>query len=115
MATLFGQKQKKSFFSNLSGIASICSTAIACISLAYNGFLSLEWTAFIMVGVVVMTAIGNVATKLGISAVAIFLFAKFISHGNEGQFKNMLGAILALLIALIGLYNIIKSIFKKTL
>lgn len=114
MGTMFGQRKKKSVFSNLSGIASICSTAFVCISLAYNGILSLEWTAFIMVAVVIMTAIGNVATKLGISAVAIFLFAKYVSHGNEVQFQGVLGAILALLIALIGLYIIVKSIFKKT-
>jgi len=114
MATMLGQRQKKSFFSNLSSIASICSTAIVCISLAYNGILSLELTAIIMVAVVVMTAIGNAATKLGITTVAIFLFAKYVSHGNEAQFQGVLGAILALLIALIGLYIIIKSIFKKT-
>ena len=112
MATIFGQRQKKSFISNLSGIASICSAAIICIRLAYYGILSVEWAALIMFAVVVMAAIGNVATKLGICALAIFLFAKYVSHGNETQFKGVLGAILALLIALIGLYIMIRGIFK---
>ena len=113
MATMFGQRQKKSFISNLSGIASICSAAIICIRLAYYGILSVEWAALIMVAVVIMAAIGNVATKLGICALAIFLFAKYVSRGNETQFQGVLGAILALLIALIGLYIMIRGVFKK--
>jgi len=113
MATMFGQRQKKSFISNLSGIASICSAAIICIRLAYYGILSVEWAALIMVAVVIMAAIGNVATKLGICALAIFLFAKYVSHGNETQFQGVLGAILALLVALIGLYIMIRGLFKK--
>ena len=111
---MFGQRQKKSFISNLSGIASICSAAIICIRLAYYGILSVEWAALIMVAVVVMAAIGNTATKLGICAAAIFLFAKFVSNGNEAQFQGVLGAILALLIALIGLYIMIRGIFRKS-
>jgi len=114
MVTMFGQRQKKSFFSNLSGIASICSAVIICIRLAYYGILSVEWAGIIMVAVVVMAAVGNTATKLGICAVAIFLFAKFISNGNEAQFQGVLGAILALLIALIGLYIMIRGIFRKS-
>jgi hypothetical protein len=82
--------------------------------LAYYGILSVEWAALIMVAVVVMAAIGNTATKLGICAVAIFLFAKYVSHGNEAQFQGVLGAILALLIALIGLYIMIRGIFRKS-
>ena len=114
MVTMFGQRKKKSVFSHLSGIAGICSSAITCISLAFNGILSVEWAALIMVAVVVMAAIGNTATKLGICAVAIFLFAKYVSHGNEAQFQGVLGAILALLIALIGLYIMIRGIFRKS-
>ena len=114
MVTMFGQRQKKSVFSKLSGIASIVSAAIICIRLAYFGILSVEWAALIMVAVVVMAALGNTATKLGICAVAIFLFAKYVSHGNEAQFQGVLGAILALLIALIGLYIMIRGIFRKS-
>lgn len=110
---MFERKQKKSVFSNLSAIASICSAAIICIRLAYYGILSVEWAALIMVAVVVMAAIGNTATKLGICAVAIFLFAKYVSHGNEPQFQGALGAILALIIALIGLYIMIRGVFRK--
>lgn len=113
MRTMFSQRQKKSVFSKLSGIASICSAAIICIRLAYFGILSVEWAALIMVGVVIMAAIGNVATKLGICAIAVFLFAKYISHGNEAQFQCVLGAILALLIALIGIYIMVRGIFRK--
>ena len=114
MAAMFGQRQKKSVFNNFSGIASICSAAIICIRLAYYGILSVEWAALIMFAVVVMAAIGNTGTKLGICAVAIFLFAKYVSHGNETQFQGVLGATLALLIALIGLYILIRGIFRKS-
>lgn len=114
MATMYRQRQKKSVLSNLSGIASICSAGIICIRLAYYGILSVEWAALIMVAVVIMAAIGNVATKLGICAVAIFLFAKYVSHGNETEFQGILGAILALLIALIGLYIMVRGIFRKS-
>lgn len=114
MVTMFGQRQKKSVFSNLSGIASICSAAIICIRLAYYGILSVEWAALIMLAIVVMAAIGSTATKLGICAVAIFLFAKYVSHGNEAQFQGVMGAILALLLALIGLYIMIRGVFRKT-
>ena len=107
------QSKKKSFLGQLSAIASIVSAAIICIRLAYYGILSVEWAAIIMVAVVVMAAIGNIATKLGICAVAIFLFAKYVSNGNEAQFQGVLGAILALLIALIGLYIMIRSTFRK--
>jgi len=109
---MFGQRQKKSVLSNLSGIASICGAAINCIYFAYSGILSVEWTVLIMVSVVVMVAIGNVAAKLGICAVAVFLFAKYVSHGNEAQFQGVLGAVLALLIALIGLYIMLNSMFR---
>jgi hypothetical protein len=54
-----------------------------------------------------------VATKLGICAVAIFLFAKYVSRGNDVQFQQILGAILALLIALIGLYITLRGFFRK--
>lgn len=113
MRTIFSQRQNKSVFSNLSGIASICSATIICIRLAYFGILSVEWAALIMVGVVIMAAIGNVATKLGICAIAVFLFAKYVSHGNEAQFQGVLGAILTLLIALIGIYIMVCGIFRK--
>ena len=111
MGTMFRPRQNKSVLNNLSGIASIISAAIICIRLAYYGILSVEWAAIIMVTVVIMAAIGNVATKLGICAIAIYLFAKYISNGNQAQFQGVLCAILALLIALIGLYLMIKGVF----
>lgn len=116
MKTMFSQKQQpkqKSFFDRLSGIASIVSAAIICIRLAWMGLLSVEWAALIMIAVVIMAAIGNTATKLGISAIAIYLFAKFVSVGNEAQFQGAITAILALIIALIGLYIMVKGIFNS--
>jgi hypothetical protein len=110
---MFKPRQKQSFFNRLSGIASICSAALICIRLAYYGILSVEWAGLIMIAVVVMAAIGNTATKLGICAVAVFLFAKYVSHGNQAQFQGVLGAILALLIALIGFYIMLRGVFSK--
>ncbi len=110
MISMFERNQNKSFFNRLSGIASIISAAIICIRLAWMGILSIEWTAIIMIAVVVMAAIGNVATKLGICAIAIYLFAKFVSRGNDAQFQGVVGAILALIITLIGLYIMLRSL-----
>lgn len=110
---MFRQRQKNSFFDKLSGIASICSGTIICIRLAYYGILSAEWAGIIMVAVVVMVAIGNVATKLAICAVSVFLFAKYASHGNEVQFNGILEAIIALLIALIGIFIMIRGFFSR--
>jgi uncharacterized membrane protein YccC len=104
--------KKQSLWSSLTAIASIVSAAILCIRLCYFGILSIEWAAIIMISVVVFAAIGNAASKLGISLVAIYLFTKFVSNGNEVQFQSLLGSILALLIALIGLYYIIKKMFR---
>jgi hypothetical protein len=112
MSMIFGQKKKKSIFSNLSGIASICSAGIICIRLGYYGILSVQWVAIIMVAVVIMVVIGNVATKFVICGVSIFLFAKIVSHGNNIQFQSVVGAILALLITFIGLYVMLRGIFR---
>ena len=105
--------QKKTYFSRLSGIVSIISAAIICIRLCYFGILTVEWAAILMVAVVVMAAIGNTATKLAICGISIYLFAKFVSHGNDAQFQGVLGAILMLIITLIGLYIMLGGLRKK--
>ncbi len=113
---MFQQKQQpkqKSFFSRLSGIASIVSVAIICIRLAWMGLISVEWAGLIMIAVVLMAALGNTATKLGISAVAIYLFSKLVANGNEAYFQAIIGSFLALIIALIGLYLVIKGVFGR--
>ena len=113
---MFKQKQQpkqKSFFERLSGIASIVSAAIICIRLAWMGLISVEWAGLIMIAVVLMAALGNTATKLGISAVAIYLFSKLVANGNEAYFQAIIGSFLALIIALIGLYLVIKGVFGR--
>ncbi len=105
--------RRKSSFDQLAGIASIVSAAILCIRLAWMGLLSVDWAAGIMVGVVILVAIGNVATKLGISAVAIYLFSKWVSGGDQQQFQMVLTTILAILIMLIGLYIMLRGVFGK--
>lgn len=111
---MFGKQQKKSFFNQLSGIASIISAAIVCIRLAYLGILPIQYAALIMITVVVFAALGNVFTKLALSGIAIWLFCKLVSGGNEAQFQAAVGAILALIIALLGLYVMIRGVFGKT-
>jgi hypothetical protein len=107
------QSKKKSFLGQLSAIASIVSAAIICIRLAYYGILSVETAAFIMIVVVALVAIGHVITKLGICAIAICLFAKFMSHGNEILFQNAIVAIILIMATLIGTYFILKGLFQN--
>lgn len=105
--------KKKSFLEQLSGIASIISAAIICIKLAYHGILSVETSAFIMIVVVALVAIGHVITKLFICVIAIYLFAKILSHGNEILFQNAITGMVLIMITLIGTYFILKGLFNN--
>ena len=77
------------------------------------GLISVECAGLVMISVVIMAAIGNAVTKLGISAVAIYLLSKFISLGNAAQFQGAISAILTLIVMLIGLFVMIKGAFGR--
>lgn len=105
--------RRKSRLNQFAAIASIISAALLCIKLSWVGIISIGVAAMIMIAVVIMAAIGNTATKLGLSAIAVFLFAKYLSNGSEAEFQGIVGAILALFIALLGLYIMLKGIFSS--
>lgn len=107
------QPQKKSLLSRLSGIAGIVSATIVCIRLTWMGLISMEWAAITMVAVVVLTALGNSATKLGISAIAIYLFSKLVSKGDEVHFQAIIASLITLIVMLIGLYIMLKGVFGR--
>ncbi|MBK9107296.1 MAG: hypothetical protein IPM92_02660 [Saprospiraceae bacterium] len=109
---MFGTRKKRSLMENMSAIASILSATIVCVRLTYFGILPIETAALIMVAVVFMAAVGTTVMKLGICAASIYLFAKYVSQGDDAQFQGVLAAILALIIALIGLYIIVRQMFR---
>lgn len=111
---MFRQQKKKSKFDQLTAISSIISAAIVCIRLSWMGILQIQYAALIMIAVVAFAAIGHVLTKLALSGVAIWLFCKLVSGGNEQQFNAAVGGILALIIALIGLYVMLRGVFGQT-
>ena len=63
-----------SFTKTIVNIATIVSTAVTCIRLAYYGILSIQVAALIMLGVVVFVALGNNIAKVVLAAAALFLF-----------------------------------------
>lgn len=97
----------------LVSIATIVSTTITCINLAYHQILSIQVAALVMLGVAIFVALGNNLSKIVLACVALFLFVLYYSGGNNQYFSTLMTQILAQIIALIGIYIMIRSIFKK--
>lgn len=107
------RQQSSSFTKTLLNIATIVSTTITCIRLAYYGILSIQWAALIMIGVVAFVAIGNSLAKILLAAVALFLFVLLYSYGDKVAFSQLMTHMLTLIIVLIGLYVMIRGIFRR--
>jgi hypothetical protein len=97
----------------LVNIATIISTSITCVSLTYQKILSIQVAALIMLGVVIFVALGNNLSKIVLACVALFLFVLYYSGGNNSHFTNLMTHMLTLIIVLIGLYVIIRAIFRR--
>ena len=106
-------QRSNSFTKTLVNIATIVSTAVTCIRLAYYGILSIQWAAFIMLGVVVFVALGNNFAKIVLAVAALFLFVLLFSYGDKTAFSQLLTQMLTLIIVLIGLYVMIRGVFKR--
>jgi hypothetical protein len=102
-----------SFTKFIVNIATIVSTAITCIRLAYYNILSIQWAALIMLGVVIFLSIGNNLAKIVLAAVALFLFVLLYSYGDKAAFSQLMTQMLTLIIVLIGLYIMIKGLFRR--
>lgn len=102
-----------SFTKTLVNIATIVSTAVTCIRLAYYGILSIQTAALIMLGVVVFVALGNNVAKIVLAGAALFLFVLLYSYGDKEAFSQLMTQMLTLIIVLIGLYVMIRGIFRR--
>lgn len=110
---MFGRNQTPKKKSNIMNVVTIISTTLICIRLAYYGFIKIEYAVFIMIGVTIFTAIGNTTSKVILSIIAIFLFALHFANGNSEAFSIILQQVLTLIIILVGLYIIVKGVFRK--
>ena len=102
-----------SFTKTIVNIATIVSTAVICVRLAYYGIVSIQLAALIMLGVVVFVALGNNVAKVVLAAAALFLFVLLYSYGDKQAFSQLMTQMLTLIIALVGVYVMIRGIFKR--
>jgi hypothetical protein len=94
-------------------IATIVSATVTCVRLANYGIISIQWAALIMLGVVAFVALGNNLSKIVLAAAALFLFVLLYSDGDKATFSQLMTQMLTLIIVLIGLYVMIRGIFKR--
>ena len=106
-------QRSNSFTKTLVNIATIVSTAVTCIRIAYYDIISIQVSILIMLGVVVFVALGNNVSKIILAATALFLFVLLYSYGDKTAFKQILTSMLTLILVLIGLYVMIRGIFRR--
>ena len=106
-------KRSNSITKTLVNIATIVSTAVTCIRLAYHDIVSIQVSVLIMLDVVVFVALGNNVGKIVLAAAALFLFVLLYSYGDKQAFSQIMTQMLALIIVLIGIYVIIRGIFRR--
>lgn len=109
----YDDRPRRPLMKTLVNIATIVSTTITCISLAYHQILSIQVAALIMLGVVIFVALGNNLSKIVLACIALFLFVLYYSGGNNQYFSALMTQMLTLIIVLIGIYIMIRSLFKK--
>jgi hypothetical protein len=106
-------RQRNSTTKTLVDIATIASTAITCIRLAYHDIVSISVAVLVMLGVVIFVAIGTNISKIVLVAAALFLFVLVYSGGNKEQFTVLMTQVGALILALMGIYIIIRGFFRR--
>lgn len=106
-------QQGNSVTKTIVNIATIVSTTVTCVRLAYYGIFSIQTAALVMLGVVIFVALGNNVAKVVLAAAALFLFVFLYSYGNKEQFSALMTSMLALILTLVGLYIIIRGIFGR--
>lgn len=107
------KQRGNSFTKTLVNIATITSATVTCIRLAYYGILSIETAALIMFGVVAFVALGNNLSKIVIAAAALILFVLLYSHGNKAAFEQLMTQMLTLILVLVGIYIMIRAMFRR--
>jgi hypothetical protein len=93
-------------------VATIISSAVVCIKLALWGVFEAETAVLVMVGVVVLVALGNVFAKLSLALLAVYFLLKSQAGFSQEALISAATPMIALLIVLIGIYVMVKSLFK---
>jgi hypothetical protein len=114
MSSLFNNQTpaKNSPLRSLLNIATIISVTVVSIKLIWYNIVSLETGALIIIGSVVLVALGNHLSKLVLCGVGVWLFLQQFSEGNPEQFYLLLETLFTLCILLIGIYYLIRTVFK---
>ncbi|MEI6554596.1 MAG: hypothetical protein WCL70_03325 [Paludibacter sp.] len=113
---MFGNRniqRGNSTIKTIVNVATIVSSAMACIRFAINGIISAQTAALIMVGVVIFVAIGRSISKIGLTVIAFFLFVLYYSNGDKAMFSQLVTQLLTLFVVLIGIYIMIRGLFKR--
>ena len=102
-----------SIFDRITGISGIVTATLLCIRLAYAGIISVQTAALIIVGVVIFNALGSNVIKIIQSIAAVWLFSKVNTNSPE-EFREVIFLILQLGIVLLGIYIMVKGLFRKS-
>lgn len=105
--------EKKSSGSKIVNIATIISIALTTIKAAYYGYITIEVAALILVGSVILLALGNSVSKLIIAVIGAYAFFKMTSNGDEIAFQVAITYFIGLLVALFGIYVMFGGLNKK--
>lgn len=108
----YGERKKRTSARDILNVATIISSTVVCIKLALWGIFSLETALLVMIGVVVFVAIGNAYAKLALSLIAVYLLLKSQAGFSPEAFSAALAPMIALLLVLLGIYIMLRGLFK---
>ena len=97
---------------DILNVATIISATVVCIKLLIWGIFSMKTALLVMIGVVVFVAIGNPFAKLALSLIAVYLLLMSQAGFSMEAFSAALTPIIALLVMLVGLYIILRGLFR---
>lgn len=97
---------------NLLNIATILSITLTALKLGMTGKISPEHIAYILVFCVFIIAIKSKIAKIVTVLLSLFLFAQTYASNNQ-ELMQIIGLVLTLLIALVGLYIMFGGWRKK--
>lgn len=107
------REERRGPASTLVNIATMVTTAVTCIRIAYLGIVSVEVAIVIMLGVVILVALGNDAAKIILAASALLLFVLLYSRGDKAQYTQLLSQMLAIILVLVGIYVMVRGFFRR--
>ncbi|PIB28299.1 hypothetical protein BFP78_00130 [Gaetbulibacter sp. 5U11] len=105
--------EKRSKSSKYINIATIISIALATIKAAYFNIISIEIAALILIGSVILLAIGSSISKIIIALVSAYVFFKSTTNGDELAFTEAFTYFIALVIVLFGFYVMFGGMSRK--